>query len=100
METSFRRCRPMSTPKVTDDLDALLAQRLRWRARGQTVVWTNGCFDILHVGHVRGLQEARGLGDVLVVGVNSDASVCKLKGPRRPIVPAAERAELLAALAC
>ncbi|HKI33282.1 MAG TPA: D-glycero-beta-D-manno-heptose 1-phosphate adenylyltransferase [Gemmataceae bacterium] len=89
----------MCTAKVTD-LNTLLAQRLRWRARGQTVVWTNGCFDVLHVGHVRGLQEARGLGDVLVVGVNSDASVRKIKGPRRPIVPEAERAELLAALGC
>jgi D-beta-D-heptose 7-phosphate kinase/D-beta-D-heptose 1-phosphate adenosyltransferase len=89
----------MSQTKVTD-LDTLLAERFHWRARGQTVVWTNGCFDLLHIGHVRGLQEARRLGDVLVVGVNSDASVCRLKGPRRPIVSAAERAELLAALAC
>lgn len=89
----------MSTPKVTG-LDALLDLRARWRAEGKTVVWTNGCFDLLHVGHVRGLREARGLGDVLVVGVNGDASVRKLKGPGRPIVPEAERAEVLAALAC
>jgi D-beta-D-heptose 7-phosphate kinase/D-beta-D-heptose 1-phosphate adenosyltransferase len=89
----------MSAPKVID-LDVLLALRARWRAAGKTVVWTNGCYDLLHVGHVRGLQEARGLGDVLVVGVNSDASVRRLKGPRRPIVPEAERAELLAALGC
>src|SRR5205085_10183969 len=88
--------RPMSRAKVTA-LDELLALRARWRADGKTVVWTNGCFDLLHVGHVRGLQEARGLGDVLVVGVNSDASVRRLKGPGRPIVPEAERAELLAA---
>jgi D-beta-D-heptose 7-phosphate kinase/D-beta-D-heptose 1-phosphate adenosyltransferase len=89
----------MSAPKVID-LDALIDLRARWRAERRTVVWTNGCFDLLHVGHVRGLQEARGLGDVLVVGVNSDASLRKLKGPGRPIVPEAERAELLAALAC
>jgi rfaE bifunctional protein nucleotidyltransferase chain/domain len=89
----------MSTPKVID-LDALLDLRGRWRAEGKTVVWTNGCFDLLHVGHVRGLREARGLGDVLVVGVNNDASVRRLKGPARPIVPEAERAEVLAALAC
>ncbi len=70
------------------------------RAAGQVVVWTNGCFDLLHVGHARSLQAARALGDVLVVGVNSDASVRRLKGANRPVVPAAERAELLAALAC
>jgi rfaE bifunctional protein nucleotidyltransferase chain/domain len=63
-------------------------------------VWTNGCFDLLHVGHVRSLREARGLGDVLVVGLNSDQSVRRLKGPARPLVPEAERAEILAALEC
>jgi D-beta-D-heptose 7-phosphate kinase/D-beta-D-heptose 1-phosphate adenosyltransferase len=89
----------MAEPKVID-LETLVAMRPRWRARGQRVVWTNGCFDLLHVGHVRNLQEARGLGDVLVVGVNSDASVRRLKGIGRPIVSQAERAELLAALGC
>jgi rfaE bifunctional protein nucleotidyltransferase chain/domain len=89
----------MSRAKVTD-LDELLTLRAAWHTKGKTVVWTNGCFDLLHVGHVRGLQEARGLGDVLVVGVNSDSSVRRLKGPGRPVVPAAERAEVLAALAC
>ncbi len=89
----------MSRAKVME-LHALLAQREVWRAEGKTVVWSNGCFDLLHVGHVRGLQEARSLGDVLVVGVNSDASVRRLKGPGRPVVPEAERAEVLAALAC
>jgi D-glycero-beta-D-manno-heptose 1-phosphate adenylyltransferase len=87
-------------PRKVTTLDALLALRARWRTEGKTVVWTNGCFDLLHVGHVRGFQEARRLGDVLVVGVNSDASVRKLKGPGRPIVPAVERAEVLAALGC
>jgi rfaE bifunctional protein nucleotidyltransferase chain/domain len=79
---------------------ALLAWREQARRDGRVVVWTNGCFDLLHVGHVRSLQAARALGDVLVVGVNDDASVHRLKGPFRPIVPAAQRAELLAALAC
>jgi rfaE bifunctional protein nucleotidyltransferase chain/domain len=75
---------------------------LRAQARGdhKTIVWTNGCFDILHVGHVRNLQAAREQGDLLVVGLNSDASVRQLKGPTRPILPAVERAELLAALEC
>jgi len=69
------------------------------RARGQRIVFTNGCFDLMHVGHVRYLAAARALGDVLVVGVNTDASVHALeKAPGRPIVPDAQRAEVLAAL--
>ena len=71
-----------------------------WRAAGERIVFTNGVFDLLHRGHVEYLEEARALGDHLVVGVNSDASVRRIKGPERPLVPAAERAELLAALAC
>jgi len=71
-----------------------------WRAAGERVVFTNGVFDLLHRGHVEYLEEARALGDRLVVGVNSDASVRRVKGPQRPIVPESERAELLAALAC
>jgi D-beta-D-heptose 7-phosphate kinase/D-beta-D-heptose 1-phosphate adenosyltransferase len=67
---------------------------------GRKVVFTNGCFDLLHVGHVRYLQEARALGDALVVGLNADASVRRLKGPGRPLNPARDRAEVLAALAC
>jgi D-beta-D-heptose 7-phosphate kinase/D-beta-D-heptose 1-phosphate adenosyltransferase len=70
------------------------------RARGERVVFTNGCFDLLHVGHVRSLEQARSLGDRLVVAVNSDASVRRLKGPLRPLVTARQRAEVLAALAC
>jgi len=69
-----------------------------WRAAGKRLVLANGCFDLLHVGHVRYLQAARALGDALVVGLNSDASVQRLKGPGRPVMPAAERAELVAAL--
>ncbi|ACL03636.1 rfaE bifunctional protein [Desulfatibacillum aliphaticivorans] len=68
------------------------------KAENKTVVFTNGCFDILHVGHVRYLAEAKRQGDVLVLGLNSDRSVREIKGPTRPIVPEAERAEVLAAL--
>ena len=71
-----------------------------WRGERQKIVFTNGVFDLLHRGHVEYLEEARALGDRLVVGVNSDASVRRIKGPERPLVPAGERAELLAALAC
>ncbi len=67
---------------------------------GKTVVLTNGCFDILHVGHVRYLQQARALGDLLIVGVNTDDSVRRLKGTDRPINPECDRAEVLAALEC
>jgi len=70
------------------------------RGAGKRLVFTNGCFDVLHVGHLRYLRQARELGDVLVVGVNTDAGVRRLKGPKRPIVPEDERAELLAGLAC
>ena len=70
------------------------------RASGKRVVFTNGVFDILHVGHVRYLQQARALGDALLVGINRDASVRRLKGPTRPINPEDERAEVIAALAC
>lgn len=70
------------------------------RADGCRVVFTNGCFDLLHVGHVRYLEAARVLGDLLVVGVNSDDSVAGIKGPRRPVTPVLERSELVAALHC
>jgi cytidyltransferase-like protein len=70
------------------------------RASGKVIVWSNGCFDLIHAGHARSLQAARSLGDVLVVGVNSDASVRRFKGPSRPVLPARERAELLASLRC
>jgi len=77
------------------------ARRVRAaQARGERVVFTSGCFDLLHVGHVRSLEEARRLGDRLVVGVNADATVSRLKGAGRPVLPVRQRAELLAALAC
>jgi len=72
----------------------------RARARGARAVFTNGVFDILHAGHVRYLKAASKLGDLLVVGVNSDASTRRIKGPKRPIVPCRERAEMLASLRC
>jgi D-beta-D-heptose 7-phosphate kinase/D-beta-D-heptose 1-phosphate adenosyltransferase len=71
----------------------------KWRAAGERIVFTNGVFDLLHRGHAEYLEEARGFGDRLVVGVNSDASVRRIKGASRPIVPEAERAELVGALA-
>lgn len=78
-----------------------LAARLdEERAAGRTVVLANGCFDLLHVGHVRYLQGARAEGDVLVVALNTDESVRGNKGPGRPLVPEAERAEVIAALSC
>lgn len=76
-----------------------LEQLLR-QVAGQRIVFTNGCFDLLHVGHLRTLQWAKNQGDVLVVGLNSDAGVRRLKGPTRPLTPAAERAELLAGFTC
>jgi D-glycero-beta-D-manno-heptose 1-phosphate adenylyltransferase len=68
------------------------------RAQGATIVFANGCFDVLHVGHVRYLASARALGDLLIVGVNSDEQVALQKGPGRPILPAMERAEIVASL--
>jgi len=81
---------------VTIDEAARLAERLR--AEGKRIVLANGCFDLLHVGHVRYLQDSRKLGDVLFVGLNDDAAVARLKGPGRPVMPAAERAEILQSL--
>ena len=79
--------------------DELREERAGLRASGKRLVFTNGCFDILHVGHVRYLAAARALGDALLVAINSDASVRELKGAGRPIVSESERAEMLAALA-
>lgn len=78
--------------------DQLIAERKRWRQDGKRVVFTNGCYDVLHPGHVRLLEQARSLGDVLVLALNSDASVQRLKGPARPLFPLEERARLAAAL--
>jgi len=83
---------------VTADQAAAFVRDLR--ASDRTIVFTNGVFDLLHPGHVRYLQQARSLGDALIVGVNSDRSVRSIKGPTRPITPEGERAELIAGLAC
>jgi rfaE bifunctional protein nucleotidyltransferase chain/domain len=80
------------------DLDGVQRVAEAARAAGRRVVLANGCFDLLHVGHVRYLEDARALGDLLIVGVNGDAAVRRLKGPGRPLMPAAERAEILASL--
>jgi rfaE bifunctional protein nucleotidyltransferase chain/domain len=82
------------------DMKQLAERAKQLRATGRRLVATNGCFDILHVGHVRYLQAARELGDVLVVGLNDDSSVRELKGLDRPLNNAQDRAEILAALAC
>src|SRR3954467_8168851 len=84
--------------KVILSLEELLRVRARVRAEGRTLVFTNGCFDLLHVGHVRYLAEARRLGDALLVAINGDRSVRALKGAGRPVMGESERAEILAAL--
>ncbi len=86
----------MSRSALSPEAAGALATRLR--AQGKRVVLANGCFDLLHVGHVRYLAAARALGDVLFVGINGDAAVRRLKGPGRPLMPAGERVELLTAL--
>jgi len=85
-------------PRAATPLDELVRERRGWRASGARVVLTNGCFDLLHPGHVALLEAARREGDQLVVAINSDASVGRLKGRGRPLVPEAERAETLLAL--
>jgi D-glycero-beta-D-manno-heptose 1-phosphate adenylyltransferase len=76
----------------------LLRQRMLWREQGKRVVFTNGCYDLLHPGHIRLLEQAHSLGDVLILALNSDASVRRFKGPSRPLLSEDERAELAAAL--
>jgi rfaE bifunctional protein nucleotidyltransferase chain/domain len=89
----------MSAQKIKT-LEEMVRLRARFRELGKKLVFTNGCFDILHVGHVRYLNAARTLGDALVVGINSDRSVREIKGESRPIVTELERAEVIAGLAC
>ena len=81
-------------------LEQAILRFAREKRNGRRVVFTNGCFDLLHPGHIRLLEEARALGDMLVVGLNGDASVRILKGEGRPIIPEQERAEILAAFEC
>jgi rfaE bifunctional protein nucleotidyltransferase chain/domain len=93
---SFAMADPSNSKVRT--LDELIAARAAWSQTEKTVVWTNGCFDLLHVGHIRSFRDAKALGDILIVGINSDASVRSLKGDARPIVTQEDRAELIAAL--
>ena len=90
----------MNTAARVQSLGALQRRVAGWRSEGKRVALANGVFDLLHVGHVRYLEGARALADVLIVAVNSDASTRANKGPGRPVIPEAERAELVAALAC
>jgi rfaE bifunctional protein nucleotidyltransferase chain/domain len=78
--------------------EELVAVRAAWKRDGRKVVFTNGCYDILHPGHIRLLESARSLGDILILALNTDASVQRIKGPTRPLIAQAERAELAAAL--
>jgi rfaE bifunctional protein nucleotidyltransferase chain/domain len=87
-----------AAPGSVLSLPELLDLRAEWKAAGQVVVWTNGCFDLLHPGHLASLKAARRLGDVLLVGVNSDEAVRRLKGEGRPLMPAEERAAIIAEL--
>src|SRR4051794_12300538 len=91
-------CSRMSSDEKLLDWHELLARRAGWREERRAVVWTNGCFDLLHPGHVASLEAARSLGDILVVGLNSDDSVRRLKGPGRPVFDEGERARLIGAL--
>ena len=97
--TARRSAQRRAREKVLSRKSAAAAAA-RARGRGEVVVFTNGCFDLLHVGHVRSLEQARSLGDRLFVGVNTDAGVRRIKGEGRPIVPGRQRAEVLAGLAC
>ncbi len=81
-------------------LEEIILRFGKEKRNGKRVVFTNGCFDLLHPGHIESLETARALGDVLIVGINSDESVRTLKGPGRPVIPAEERAEILASLEC
>jgi D-beta-D-heptose 7-phosphate kinase/D-beta-D-heptose 1-phosphate adenosyltransferase len=81
-------------------LEEIILRFGREKRNGKRVVFTNGCFDLLHPGHIESLETARALGDALIVGINSDEGVRKLKGPGRPVFPAEERAEILASLEC
>ena len=83
--------------KAKEDLRKIVDD---FKTKGKKIIFTNGCFDLLHVGHIRYLEEAKALGDILVVGINSDQSVRRIKGPYRPILPEEERAEILSGLGC
>ncbi len=90
----------MAPGRIIIEIDELVEVREALRREGRRVVFTNGCFDLLHPGHVRYLAQARELGDILIVALNSDRSVRELKGPARPILKEDERTEVMAALGC
>lgn len=99
----FRKNQPIHIMAFTTahkilSLDAIVAKIHAWRVTGQTIVFTNGCFDLMHLGHVDYLEKASALGDKLIVGVNSDASITKLKGPGRPILDEQARARVMASM--
>jgi rfaE bifunctional protein nucleotidyltransferase chain/domain len=99
--TPFGAIAPAATLKSVGRLYSraeLVVQRQRWKHKGKTVVFTNGCYDLLHPGHIRLLEQARSLGDVLILALNSDAGTRRAKGPGRPMIPEGERAELALAL--
>ena len=81
------------------DREALVAMRATWKEQGKKVVFTNGCYDLLHPGHIRLLESARSLGDILILALNTDDSVARLKGPTRPLLPLPERATMACAVA-
>ena len=83
--------------KTKEDLRKIIGDL---KTKGKRIVFTNGCFELLHIGHIRYLEEAKALGDILVVGINSDQSIHRIKGPYRPILPEEERAEVLSGLGC
>ncbi len=89
-----------STSSKILDLESLIPVLDRHRSGGERIVFTNGCFDLIHAGHVEVLEKARNLGDILVVALNTDRSVATIKGPRRPIVPQDYRARVMASLSC
>src|SRR5690606_25450960 len=89
----------MTTKDKILKLELLLEKVEQWKKEGKRIVFTNGCFDILHLGHIDYLEKARNLGDILIVGINTDASVQKLKGETRPVVNEYPRARMLAAMA-
>ncbi len=91
---------PLSHAKIHPSISEASAQIKLWQTVDDTIVFTNGCFDIIHAGHVSYLEEAKALGDRLIVGLNTDASVSRIKGQTRPIISEQHRAQVLAALAC
>lgn len=90
----------MNVDPAAYTFDTIKETAEKWHSAGLTVVFTNGCFDLIHIGHIRYLKQARSLGDLLVIGVNTDDSITKLKGSGRPIMTLADRMEILLALRC